>query len=334
VNKVWIATGEKAKKPKKSSGMEVKTKQGNKQWLSSALMEGRAIRRATRRCHQKRPRDVQLLMGDKYYMLSKNKKSLKRRLSTASEQRVNSSIPLVSSQITSINNRKRLLANYAIQKSVNRVWKAKKNYKTGQSKQYCLFYNRFGKCNRGDKCMYVHDPARVAICNKFLRGKCINEDCPFSHNIAKEKMPVCSFFLKGVCNRENCPYLHVNVGNDAELCSDFMKGYCPQGENCNKKHTLTCPDFTKSGSCPRGKHCPLRHWKKKPNPHQNTSTSQAYNPSSVPALKIPHPIMKLRNHPINKTLPGNSCNSPTIITPNQLDFIPLDTNEIPEFIAL
>jgi hypothetical protein len=36
--------------------------------------------------------------------------------------------------------------------------------------------------------MYVHDPARVAICNKFLRGKCINEDCPFSHNIAKEKV--------------------------------------------------------------------------------------------------------------------------------------------------
>lgn len=28
---------------------------------------------------------------------------------------------------------------------------------------------------------------------------------------------------------------------------------------CKKKHTLVCPDFSKSGSCPRGSRCKLQH---------------------------------------------------------------------------
>ncbi len=35
-------------------------------------------------------------------------------------------------------------------------------------KKYCLFYNRFGRCSRGDSCTYIHDPKRVALCPRFL----------------------------------------------------------------------------------------------------------------------------------------------------------------------
>ncbi|TNN63933.1 Zinc finger CCCH domain-containing protein 3 [Liparis tanakae] len=108
-----------------------------------------------------------------------------------------------------------------------------------QQKQYCMYYNRFGKCNRGDSCPYIHDPDKVAVCTRFLRGTCKQADgtCPFSHKVAKEKMPVCSYFLKGICNNSDCPYSHVYVSRKAEVCEDFVKGYCPEGEKVPRQHT-------------------------------------------------------------------------------------------------
>ena len=35
-----------------------------------------------------------------------------------------------------------------------------------QPKHYCMYYNRFGKCNRGDKCPFIHDPDKVAVCTR------------------------------------------------------------------------------------------------------------------------------------------------------------------------
>jgi len=65
---------------------------------------------------------------------------------------------------------------------------------------------------------------------RYLRGTCQVVSCPFSHKVAKEKMPLCQYFLRGVCSRDGCPYLHVNVGLTAEVCADFVAGYCPLGE--------------------------------------------------------------------------------------------------------
>ena len=77
----------------------------------------------------------------------------------------------------------------AVQRSRMYVWNAKQRKKK-ETKQYCIFYNRFGelktesetslaspklvdeiavfpgKCNRGDACPYVHDPTKIAICSK------------------------------------------------------------------------------------------------------------------------------------------------------------------------
>uniref|UniRef100_A0AAY4D5U6 Zinc finger CCCH domain-containing protein 3 n=1 Tax=Denticeps clupeoides TaxID=299321 RepID=A0AAY4D5U6_9TELE len=130
-----------------------------------------------------------------------------------------------------------------------------------QPSQYCMYYNRFGKCNRGHACPFIHDPDKVAVCTRFLRGTCKQTDgtCPFSHKVSKEKMPVCSYFLRGICNNSSCPYSHVYVSHKATVCQDFIRGYCPQGETCKKKHTLVCPSFSMKGFCPRGTKCKLLH---------------------------------------------------------------------------
>ena len=83
-----------------------------------------------------------------------------------------------------------------------------------------MYYNRFGRCNRGERCPYVHDPEKVAVCTRcapppggrggtgqgcprlhpsdppcvrrFVRGTCKKTDgtCPFSHHVSKEKVSV------------------------------------------------------------------------------------------------------------------------------------------------
>ncbi|XP_052455628.1 zinc finger CCCH domain-containing protein 3-like [Carassius gibelio] len=153
----------------------------------------------------------------------------------------------------------RYIASRAVQKSLAIIRQARQ--KKQKAKQYCMYYNRFGKCNHGDTCPYIHDPDKVAVCTRFLRGTCKQTDgtCPFSHKVAKEKMPVCSYFLKGICNNSSCPYSHVYVSRKADVCKDFVRGYCPQGDKCKKKHTLACPDFSSTGVCPHGSKCKLHH---------------------------------------------------------------------------
>lgn len=170
----------------------------------------------------------------------------------------------------------RHLASRAVQRSLAIIRHARHRK---QPRQFCMYYNRFGRCNRGNSCPYIHDPDKVAVCTRFLRGTCKQADgtCPFSHKVSKEKMPVCSYFLKGICTNSECPYSHVYVSHKAEVCEDFVRGYCPDGQKCKKKHTLMCPDFTKTGSCPRGVRCKLQHR------HQSKrSACPAPNASSPP----------------------------------------------------
>ncbi|KAM9358439.1 zinc finger CCCH domain-containing protein 3 [Symphorus nematophorus] len=180
----------------------------------------------------------------------------------------------------------RHFASRAVQRSLAIIRQARQKK---QPKQYCMYYNRFGKCNRGNSCPYIHDPDKVAVCTRFLRGTCKQADgtCPFSHKVAKEKMPVCSYFLKGICNNSDCPYSHVYVSRKAEVCEDFIKGYCPEGEKCKKKHTLVCPDFSKTGSCPRGARCKLQHRQRTKRSASNTSTTPAKKARTKEPTKRP-----------------------------------------------
>ncbi|XP_066423113.1 zinc finger CCCH domain-containing protein 3 isoform X1 [Molothrus aeneus] len=173
----------------------------------------------------------------------------------------------------------RYIASRAVQRSLAIIRQAKQKKK---KKEYCMYYNRFGKCNRGDSCPYIHDPEKVAVCTRFLRGTCKKTDgtCPFSHKVSKDKMPVCSYYLKGICSNSNCPYSHVYVSRKAEVCQDFLKGYCPMGEKCKKKHTLVCPDFAKKGVCPKGARCKLLHPQKRRHPQQVGGDGDHNNPPS------------------------------------------------------
>lgn len=62
----------------------------------------------------------------------------------------------------SSDNRARRLLNRA------RILMAKKDNKSNQlNTKYCLYYCRYGRCNKQSSCSYVHDPDKVAICTRL-----------------------------------------------------------------------------------------------------------------------------------------------------------------------
>jgi hypothetical protein len=140
-----------------------------------------------------------------------------------------------------------------------------------KKQQLCIFFTKFGKCNKMDSCPYLHDKEKVAICRKFLRGKCQDPNCFLSHKIVRDQMPVCYHFLRGQCSNEHCMYAHVKVNPKAAVCPDFLNGYCPRGMQCKLKHTDICQSFYLTGKCdaPAGTICKLRHIR----PHRNREDS-------------------------------------------------------------
>ncbi|XP_063240197.1 zinc finger CCCH domain-containing protein 3 [Bacillus rossius redtenbacheri] len=133
--------------------------------------------------------------------------------------------------------------------------------KLKKNNQPCVFYQRFGRCPGKDSgaCPRVHDPKRIALCRRFLQGRCELAGCPLSHDVVPEKMATCRFFLEGVCVRDNCPYLHVKLSSKAGVCVGFLQGYCPLGDKCERRHVNVCPELDRAGKCTRGKSCPYPH---------------------------------------------------------------------------
>ncbi|XP_026455372.1 zinc finger CCCH domain-containing protein 7-like [Papaver somniferum] len=149
----------------------------------------------------------------------------------------------------------RTLASEKIRWSLHSV-----RLRLARKQQYCQFFTRFGKCNKEDgKCRFIHDPAKIAVCTKFLKGLCNDTNCKLTHKVIPERMQDCSYFLQGLCTNENCPYRHVNVNPDSSVCEGFLRGYCAEGNECRKKHSYVCPQFESTGECPQGKKCKLHH---------------------------------------------------------------------------
>lgn len=119
----------------------------------------------------------------------------------------------------------RILANEKIRWSLHTA-----RLRSVRKQQYCQFFTRFGKCNKEDgKCPYIHDPTKIAICTKFLKGLCSSPNCKLTHKVNNicshtllnplliwiyfltrlsiscyflfqvipERMPDCSYFLQG-----------------------------------------------------------------------------------------------------------------------------------------
>uniref|UniRef100_A0A8C8W9D7 Zinc finger CCCH domain-containing protein 3 n=1 Tax=Panthera leo TaxID=9689 RepID=A0A8C8W9D7_PANLE len=202
----------------------------------------------------------------------------------------------------------RSLASRAVQRSLAIVRQARQRRRK-QQQEYCMYYNRFGRCNHGEHCPYIHDPDKVAVCTRFLRGTCKKTDgtCPFSHHVSKEKMPVCSYFLKGICSNSNCPYSHVYVSRKAEVCTDFLKGYCPLGAKCKKKHTLLCPDFS-AGLCPAASTSCC-----KPRAQQRTNRSRTSPAGRPPTLTLLLPFLSHRKSSAAQRPTRQTPSSPTSV---------------------
>lgn len=111
----------------------------------------------------------------------------------------------------------------------------------GNGPTSCLFFNRFGRCRMGDKCVFQHDRSKVAVCRLFLQGNCSTDKCTLSHVINPAKMPTCTHFIGGTCSRTDCPYRHVKVSEDAAPCVDFQQGHCPRRMDCPFIHVYPTP---------------------------------------------------------------------------------------------
>lgn len=315
---MWCANGRQPNSVQKPvAGSETLSKRGNKVWVSASFP-----RAARARVSRRRNRVwVSSLAGSPALNLKKTSTDRQWRMKHVS-------VPCTPSNPTI----KRALASRVVRKSLVHVWHARKQTHLGpnsssSSQQCCTFYNRFGKCSRGDKCPFIHDPERVAVCTKFLRGVCTKTDgtCPFYHKAVKEKMPVCSFFLRGVCARDGCPYLHASVGKNADVCPDFVRGYCSRGDQCDKKHITDCPEYSRSGKCPQGKKCPLRHRQRSNNRHITLSEKGVLSPMKEPyAFKKIRQKLALRHGAQMTTKQGGASGESVFITPEELEFIPLE----------
>ncbi|XP_068648735.1 zinc finger CCCH domain-containing protein 7-like [Aristolochia californica] len=70
--------------------------------------------------------------------------------------------------------------------------------KLAKKQEYCLLFTRFGKCNKENvKCPYIHDPNKIAVCTKFLKGMCLGLNCKLTQKVIPERMQDCSYFLQG-----------------------------------------------------------------------------------------------------------------------------------------
>lgn len=118
-----------------------------------------------------------------------------------------------------------------------------------------------GRCAKGPRCPYTHNPSTVAVCAEFLKsGNCPAGDaCDLSHDLIPERTPACLHFLKGKCTNDPCRYAHVRVNPSAPVCKDFAHlGYCSKGVTCEHRHVHECPSYANAGIC-RNPKCRLPH---------------------------------------------------------------------------
>lgn len=104
-----------------------------------------------------------------------------------------------------------------------------------------------------------HDEGKVALCSRWLAGKCSGQGCLLTHREIPERMPVCSYYLQGSCSNPSCRFRHVKVNAKAASCQAFMKGFCPRGDHCPYRHSYVCPSLEQNGTCPNRERCPYHH---------------------------------------------------------------------------
>lgn len=99
------------------------------------------------------------------------------------------------------------------------------------------------------------------MCKEYLQtGSCpAGEFCDLSHDPTPERVPACLHFLRGKCSNATCRYTHVRVSPAALVCESFaVLGFCGKGKDCSERHVHECPDYANNGVC-RKRKCHLPH---------------------------------------------------------------------------
>lgn len=102
----------------------------------------------------------------------------------------------------------------------------KKYYKL----KLCNFYEKHGKCTKGDKCNYAHGKKELREIKKddCINGKnCFKKDCKFNHPEGwnyENNIKICEFFKNGYCiNEDNCKFRHIKENEIDKNNSDNIE---------------------------------------------------------------------------------------------------------------
>ncbi|KAJ5899966.1 hypothetical protein N7495_004710 [Penicillium taxi] len=132
---------------------------------------------------------------------------------------------------------------------------------TKKRNELCKRFTQTGSCEKGPTCPYIHDPNKVAICKAFLQtGECkAGLSCDLSHEPSPHRSPACLHFIRGRCANPACRYSHVRVTPGSPVCRAFATiGYCDKGSECQESHVHECPDYANNGVCHK-RRCKLPH---------------------------------------------------------------------------
>jgi hypothetical protein len=61
----------------------------------------------------------------------------------------------------------RQLGNKALKSSIDRLRRKSKQKLATNNQKYCMYFCRFGRCNKESTCPFKHDPDKVAICTRY-----------------------------------------------------------------------------------------------------------------------------------------------------------------------
>ncbi|VEN42163.1 unnamed protein product [Callosobruchus maculatus] len=87
------------------------------------------------------------------------------------------------------------------------------------------------------------DKTNDKVCVFYLQGKCLKNDCPYSHEaVPPMKLELCKFYLMDCCAKgDKCSYMHSEFP-----CKFYHTGLnCTQGDNCKFAHGKPLSDGLK-----------------------------------------------------------------------------------------
>ncbi|PIA47563.1 hypothetical protein AQUCO_01400305v1 [Aquilegia coerulea] len=189
-----VAAVERKKREQKGAGCAVGREKRRNQSSRERVFRIGSVRYkmdASKRTLHRIPDDKSLCAGDLQSGKDSKKSFIPKRLLIDNDEyiRIGNGNQLVRDPKKLV----RLLASEKVRWSLHTA-----RLRLARKQQYCQFFTRFGKCNKGDgKCPYIHDPAKIAVCTKFLKGLCSNATCKLTHKVIPERMEDCSYFLQG-----------------------------------------------------------------------------------------------------------------------------------------